>query len=131
MLTCRHCCWASFLLRCTKTNYLPRRSAVDLAHKIHGQCTGDVDPVIVLHGLLGSKKNWESMSKNIAEVMSTCVIVVDARNHGESPHDGSHSYTDLAADVSKLMKTVSVKKAAIIGHSMGGRTGMVLALTQV
>lgn len=126
---CRH---KSFLLKQIKTGYLSRRfAAVDLVYKRHGQCSGSATPVIVLHGLLGSKRNWDSMSKNIAEVMTTCVIAPDARNHGESPHDGSHSYVDLAEDVSRLMDNIPLKKAAIIGHSMGGRTGMVLALTKV
>ncbi|CAB3219827.1 unnamed protein product [Arctia plantaginis] len=54
----------------------------------------------------------------------------DARNHGDSPHDSAHSYLDLAADVSQLLQTLSLPQSHIIGHSMGGRTGMALALNE-
>ncbi|XP_030034985.1 uncharacterized protein LOC115450950 [Manduca sexta] len=111
-------------------NNVITRSAVDLAHKVHGgSVTGNV-PVIVLHGLLGSKKNWESMCKKILATTKKTVVAVDARNHGESPHNSSHTYHDLASDVSQLMNKLSIAKAIVVGHSMGGRTAMVLALTE-
>ncbi|RVE50244.1 hypothetical protein evm_005079 [Chilo suppressalis] len=107
------------------------RTAVKLAYKTYGQCGSTrVTPLIVLHGLLGSKKNWESMSKKLASGLDTCAVAADARNHGESPHVNSHSYFDLASDVIKLMDTLGFKRATLIGHSMGGRTAMVVALTQ-
>ncbi|XP_069356700.1 uncharacterized protein [Maniola hyperantus] len=109
------------------SEYLP---AVDLAHKIHGTLESSAEPVIVIHGLLGSKKNWESMSKKINAATQKTVIAVDVRNHGESPHANSHTYPDLASDVSSLITRLSIEQAAIIGHSMGGRTGMVLALSE-
>lgn len=118
-------------VKCDKRWITSKRTAVDLAHKIHGKSPTDGIPVFVLHGLLGSKKNWESMSKRIASTLQRSVIATDIRNHGESPHESSHSYIDLAADVSQLMSKLSVSKADVIGHSMGGRTGMVLALTEV
>ncbi|XP_068623849.1 sn-1-specific diacylglycerol lipase ABHD11-like [Battus philenor] len=70
------------------------------------------------------------MSKKIGETIDKVVVAVDARNHGESPHHDSHTYIELASDVSNLMNTLNIKQADIIGHSMGGRTGMVLALTE-
>lgn len=106
------------------------RSAVDLAHKIHGS-QSTTAPLLVLHGLLGSKRNWESISKKLAEQTGTMVVAVDLRNHGESPHESSHTYPELAADVIQLMDKLQIQEATIMGHSMGGRTAMVLALTQV
>ncbi|KAJ0173006.1 hypothetical protein K1T71_011182 [Dendrolimus kikuchii] len=107
------------------------RSAVDLVHKIHGKNPNDSEPpVIVIHGLLGSKKNWESMCKRIALKANKSVIAVDVRNHGDSPSHSSHTYPDLASDISQLMSKLFLKKANIIGHSMGGRTAMVHALTE-
>ncbi|KAM3963985.1 sn-1-specific diacylglycerol lipase ABHD11-like [Aphomia sociella] len=107
-----------------------KRSAVNLAYVIHGKISEGETPIFELHGLLGSKRNWKSMSNKIASTMQKCVIAVDARNHGESPHDSSHTYHDLASDIVLLMNKLSVKQADIIGHSMGGRTAMVLALSE-
>ncbi|XP_038217333.1 protein ABHD11-like [Zerene cesonia] len=106
------------------------RSAVDLAYKVHGNENYNVAPVIVIHGLLGMKKNWESVSKSINESTNKAVIAVDVRNHGESPHTESHTYPELASDISQLISKLSIKSSHVIGHSMGGRTGMVLALTE-
>ncbi|CAG9559024.1 unnamed protein product [Danaus chrysippus] len=87
-------------------------------------------PVVIIHGLLGSKKNWETMSKKISVATSKAVIAVDMRNHGESPHTDSHTYPELASDVLELINKLSISRTDIIGHSMGGRTGMVVALTK-
>ncbi|XP_059054204.1 uncharacterized protein LOC131848388 [Achroia grisella] len=111
-------------------SHIRKRSAVDLAHIIHGKKPKEGTPIFILHGLLGAKKNWESMSKKIASSMQKSVIAIDARNHGESPHDPSHTYLNLASDVVQLMNKLSVKQIDIIGHSMGGRTAMVVALTE-
>lgn len=121
------------LLKCIcKIKRVTNRNAVDLAHKIHGPSVSDSNtPIFVLHGLLGSKKNWDSMSKKISSATQKTVVAADARNHGESPHDSSHTYNDLASDVSFLMSKLTVSKAHVIGHSMGGRTAMVLALSEV
>lgn len=116
----------------SKVNNVCVRSTVDLAYKIHGKpASVDSTPIVLLHGLLGSKKNWDSMSKRIASATQKTVIAADARNHGESPHNDSHDYLDLASDVSELMNKLTITNAIVIGHSMGGRTGMVLALNEV
>lgn len=105
--------------------------SVALAYKVHGDTTFHQTPMIVLHGLLGSKRNWESMSKRINDSTRMSTIVVDARNHGESPHESTHSYKDLAGDIRELMAKLSIKEALILGHSMGGRAAMVLSLMEV
>lgn len=112
-------------------NYVQSRSAVDLVYKVHGNENYNMAPIIIIHGLLGMRKNWESASKKINENTNKTVITVDMRNHGESPHTSSHTYLDLASDISHLISKLSLKTSHIIGHSMGGRTGMVLALTEV
>lgn len=56
---------------------------------------------------------------------------MDARNHGDSPHTVDQTYPLMAEDVKLLMKSLNVKKASLIGHSMGGRTMMYLAVTYV
>ncbi|CAK1541549.1 unnamed protein product [Leptosia nina] len=111
------------------SEYLP--FAVDLVYKVHGKENYSIAPVIAIHGLLGMKKNWESVSKKINENTSKTVLTVDVRNHGESPHTESHTYPELASDILQLMTKLSIKTSHVVGHSMGGRTGMVLALTEV
>ncbi|XP_047040379.1 protein ABHD11-like [Helicoverpa zea] len=110
---------------------LNKSKAVDLVYKVYGpSLTPDTVPIIVLHGFLGSMRNWQSMCNRITSHTNRSVIAVDARNHGDSPHADSHNYLDLAADVSKLITKLAIKKSIIIGHSMGGRTAMVLSLSE-
>ncbi|CAH0394746.1 unnamed protein product [Bemisia tabaci] len=85
-------------------------------------------PVIILHGLLGSKSNWNSISKALYNKTNRKIVNVDARNHGASPFSDDMSYDHMTGDVIALMKDLEIKKAAVIGHSMGGRTAMNLAL---
>lgn len=59
------------------------------------------------------------------------MISVDARNHGESPHTDNHSTELMASDVAHLMKNLNIKKASVMGHSMGGRAMMYFALRYV
>ncbi|KAJ8711371.1 hypothetical protein PYW07_008613 [Mythimna separata] len=70
------------------------------------------------------------MCGKITALTNKPVVAVDARNHGDSPHTDDHDYFSLAADVSQLISDLSIEKSTIIGHSMGGRTAMVLALSE-
>ncbi|XP_053673833.1 protein ABHD11-like [Anopheles nili] len=92
--------------------------------------SNDVPPVLVLHGLFGSKSNWNSLAKafhkNTKPVRK--IYAIDARNHGDSPHTDEHSYDHMVEDLVALYKTLDIQKASIIGHSMGGRAMMLLAL---
>lgn len=97
-------------------------------YKSNGANTAD--PVIVIHGLFGSKANWNSLCKAMHAKTNPCrrVISVDARNHGDSPHSPVHTYPHMAADLVQLMANLEIEKAAVIGHSMGGRAMAYLAL---
>lgn len=106
--------------------------AVDLAYASY-ESTSSLKsagrpPLVILHGLLGSKNNWNSMSKAIHRTTGRKVISVDARNHGDSRHASQHTYIHMAHDVMKLLKKLELSKVSILGHSMGGRTAMVLSL---
>ena len=59
------------------------------------------------------------------------MITLDARNHGESPHSPIMDYPSMAADVAGLLSEMDISSAVCVGHSMGGRAMMMLALTQV
>lgn len=83
-------------------------------------------PVIILHGLLGSSRNWTIIAKRLAEIYQ--VITVDLRNHGNSGHHESMTYEEMADDVDRLIKELCLKNTIIIGHSMGGKVAMTTAL---
>ena len=81
----------------------------------------DVD-LIILHGLLGSADNWQTLGKRYAEEFR--VHLVDARNHGRSPNDENHGYDLMAEDLLQYLDDNSIDKAVLLGHSMGGKTVM-------
>ncbi|XP_076237526.1 sn-1-specific diacylglycerol lipase ABHD11 [Calliopsis andreniformis] len=85
-------------------------------------------PVIIMHGLFGSKNNWNSLSKAIHQQTDLKVITIDARNHGDSPHSMEMTYKHMAQDVVQLMNDLGFEKSILIGHSMGGSAMMYTAL---
>ncbi|MCW8916440.1 MAG: alpha/beta fold hydrolase [Magnetovibrio sp.] len=97
--------------------------SVTLSH----QDIGHGDPVLILHGLFGSKRNWGAIAKKLSAHHR--VISLDLRNHGDSPWVDGMDYRDLSGDVAAFIKLHSLGPCTVIGHSMGGKTAMVLALT--
>ncbi len=88
--------------------------------------SGKGEPLIILHGLYGSSDNWVSIAKELEPFYR--VINVDQRNHGQSPHNKEHSYTDLANDLLELLDELGLEKAILLGHSMGGKAAMQLTV---
>ncbi|PBP16963.1 hypothetical protein BUE80_DR012313 [Diplocarpon rosae] len=84
--------------------------------------------IIFMHGLFGSKKNNRSISKALARDLGRPVYAVDLRNHGDSPHDPHHDYLSMAADIAGFMAEHGLEAPTLIGHSMGAKTAMTLAL---
>lgn len=80
---------------------------------------------MVLHGLLGSSRNWQTAGRDLAEWFH--VFALDLRNHGQSPHAEAMSYADVVGDVLAWMDAHGLKRVTLIGHSMGGKTAMLLA----
>lgn len=85
-------------------------------------------PLLIVHGLYGSARNWGVISRRLAETRR--VIAVDMRNHAGSPWFDSHSYADLAVDLAEVIRAEAPMGADVLGHSMGGKASMVLALSQ-
>lgn len=81
---------------------------------------------VVLHGLFGSGKNWRSFAGSLEEDFQ--VWTLDARNHGDSPHADSMSYQQMAEDVVRFFDGNELENVILLGHSMGGKTAMQLAL---
>ncbi|WP_095590538.1 alpha/beta fold hydrolase [Actibacterium ureilyticum] len=91
---------------------------------LHGTPT-DRPPLLIAHGLYGSGRNWGVIAKRLSDQRQ--VIAVDMRNHGESPWFDSHTYPEMADDLAEVIAAHG-GHADVLGHSMGGKTAMMLAL---
>lgn len=100
------------------------KPALPLNAVVQGEPTGR-PPLVIAHGLLGSARNWGVIARRLSTAIQ--VIAVDMRNHGDSPHDSDHSYEALAADLAAVIDAHG-GRADLLGHSMGGKAAMVLAL---
>jgi esterase len=99
-----------------------------MALDLHATEYGNGSPVLVLHGLFGSGRNWAAVCQKLAG--SHHVLALDLRNHGVSPWAAEMSYADMAEDVAALIRARDLGRVALLGHSMGGKVAMVLALTR-
>lgn len=90
----------------------------------HGTATAR-PPLVIAHGLFGSARNWGVIAKRLSDERQ--VIAADMRNHGESPWSEQHSYSDLADDLAALIDRIG-GPVDLVGHSMGGKSAMMLAL---
>lgn len=89
---------------------------------------GEGPPLLILHGLFGSARNWQSVARSLAGRYR--MLTVDARNHGRSPHATAMDYALMAADLAALLDREGLGAATLLGHSMGGKTAMTLALLE-
>ncbi|XP_066238485.1 sn-1-specific diacylglycerol lipase ABHD11 isoform X3 [Saccopteryx leptura] len=87
--------------------------------------------LVFLHGLFGCKTNFNSIAKALAQQTGRRVLTVDARNHGDSPHSPDMSYEAMSQDLQDLLPQLGLVPCVLIGHSMGGKTAMLLALQRV
>jgi pimeloyl-ACP methyl ester carboxylesterase len=94
--------------------------------QLHFKESGQGRTVVLLHGLFGASDNWHHIALKLAENFQ--VFALDQRNHGQSPHSAEMNYPLMAADVAKFMAARGLETAMVIGHSMGGKTAMQLAL---
>jgi len=92
-----------------------------LFYRIEGKGT----PIVILHGLYGSSDNWVGIARTLAKEYR--VIIVDHRNHGNSPHSNNHTYETMIADLAELLIELEIEKAHFLGHSMGGKVAIAFA----
>ena len=83
-------------------------------------------PLLIVHGLYGSARNWGVISKRMADERE--VFAVDQRNHGDSPWRETHNYFDMAQDLKEFLEHFG--PMAVLGHSMGGKAAMVLSILE-
>jgi esterase len=88
---------------------------------------GSAPPLLIAHGLFGSARNWNVIAKRLSD--RGPVRAVDMRNHGESPRAGTQGYPDMAADLAEVIEAEGAP-VDLLGHSMGGKAAMTLALAR-
>lgn len=100
---------------------------MQLATQIHGS-PSDQPTLVIAHGLFGSGRNWGVIGKRLSDRGQ--VVCVDMRNHAGSDWADSHSYTDLARDLAETIGALGLEQVDLLGHSMGGKAAMMLALSE-
>jgi esterase len=88
--------------------------------------SADNKTILILHGLFGSKRNWQSIARQLSDKFQ--VFTLDLRNHGESEHADAMSYPDMADDVFQFISEHGLGEVSVVGHSMGGKVAMQMAL---
>src|SRR4051812_2005774 len=89
---------------------------------------GQGPPLLVLHGLFGSGRNWASIAQRLAA--DRRVITLDLRNHGASPWQDAMGYAEMATDLLDHIETHGLGPSAVLGHSMGGKVAMTAAFVR-
>jgi pimeloyl-ACP methyl ester carboxylesterase len=97
--------------------------ALELAYDAYGAAG---EPLVILHGLLGSARNWSAIGKQLGQ--SYRVFALDLRNHGRSPWAASMAFEAMADDVAAFIERQALGPATVIGHSLGGKVAMRLAM---
>lgn len=90
--------------------------------------TGSGSDVLLLHGLFGAGRNLGVVARGLAADFR--VTALDLRNHGASDRAPDMRYRTMAADIAETMEALAIARAAVAGHSMGGKAAMMLALTR-
>lgn len=98
-----------------------------LHHTSYGSSESSGSPVVILHGLFGSSRNWGTVARKIAERQKT--FALDLRNHGDSFHSDSHTIEDMVLDLRFWIdETLQGERPILLGHSMGGLVALFFAL---
>lgn len=97
-----------------------------MSELLHSRILGTGKPLLILHGFLGMSDNWKTLGNQYAE-QGFEVHLIDQRNHGKSFHSDDFNYDFLTTDLKVYLDHHQIKKANIIGHSMGGKTAMQFA----
>jgi esterase len=95
---------------------------------LYSKIEGSGKPLLILHGFLGMSDNWKTLGVQFAAA-GFQVHLLDLRNHGRSFHSEDFSYEIMVQDVYNYCQENKLDKVSVIGHSMGGKTAMLLATT--
>ena len=94
---------------------------------LHATIKGEGKPLLILHGYFGMSDNWKSLGNQFSEAYQ--VHLIDQRNHGRSFHADEFNYQVLVEDLYDYIAYHQLEKVNLIGHSMGGKTAMLFAVT--
>lgn len=98
----------------------------DLFYREYGREQEEAPTVVFIHGLLGWGLNWSPIIKHFEKDFH--ILTYDQRGHGRSFHPSSYQVEDYAQDLYGLLKAKGIKKAHIVGHSLGGRVAQCFAV---
>ncbi len=99
---------------------------MQLHYREYGQRDPAQPSLLLLHGLFGSAVNWHGIARRLPERLH--ILSPDLRNHGRSPHSSTINYPAMAGDILRLLDTLGLEQSVLVGHSMGGKAAMWLAL---
>ena len=99
-----------------------------LNYRIYGELSIGQTPLVVMHGLLGEMDNWRTFARK--QQNQRPIVAIDMRNHGESPHEAGMGYQLMMDDVLEVLDALELNRVDLMGHSMGGKVAMWLALHQ-
>lgn len=94
---------------------------------LYSRIEGEGAPLLIIHGFLGTSDNWKTLSGQYAQ-QGLQVHAVDLRNHGRSFHSDVFDYTAMVGDVVNYCEASGLERVNIIGHSMGGKVAMFMAV---
>lgn len=94
---------------------------------LHSKILGLGKPLLILHGLFGMGDNWITLGRRFAEKFH--VHLIDLRNHGRSFHDEVMDYEAMVQDLWQYIQFYKLGQVSILGHSMGGKVAMLMAVT--
>lgn len=97
--------------------------SVRLTYRSYGT---DGPPLVILHGLFGSARNWHTIARRLAAEHR--VFAVDLRNHGSAPWTATMTFADMVGDLERFLDDHRLDRALLLGHSLGGKTAMLFAL---
>ncbi len=92
--------------------------------KLNYKRQGSGPVVLMLHGLLGSLDNWQTMARFLSHKYE--VYTIDLRNHGKSPHTRDFSISRMAEDIANFLKEHRLTSVYLAGHSLGGKVALQL-----
>jgi len=94
---------------------------------LYSKIIGKGEPLLILHGFFGMSDNWKTLGNKFSEKYE--VHLIDQRNHGRSFHSDEFNYEVLVTDLFKYINHYQLEAVHLIGHSMGGKTAMLFAVT--
>ncbi|GMM37480.1 putative hydrolase [Saccharomycopsis crataegensis] len=118
--------------RLLSTRSIPHKVPVHLEFDLHlpanSSPSSHNEPLILLHGLFGSKQNYKTVGKHLSNKLNAPIYAVDLRNHGDSPHSLPFDYSAMSQDIKFFVEEQGLNDVTIIGHSMGAKVAMYSAL---